>query len=248
MPCLPARQSWPDQCRSRVLACPAALQVNTHTHTFSITLFVYGKQKQQETATTTTSGQWTIAMWMDLTDTDLCTRQSHLWPRWATSRIDRCIVRPGIPPGSKLPRTARWRNRTRWWPPLQGKRSQEIVRRGYLYSCIFTLDWTRAFTGIGPLLLVSFLLSFTERHVYKLLLLPSKRDSCCVPLSARGKEVSCQSSLASVCWATDKYFHSAPGAARADDCSTAHTLHTLWYKWHICPIPAWVIYKTRAGV
>lgn len=41
MPCLPARQSWPDQCRSRVLACPGALQVNT----LSITLFKSGKQQ-----------------------------------------------------------------------------------------------------------------------------------------------------------------------------------------------------------
>lgn len=35
---------------------------------------------------------------------------------------------------------------------------------------------------------IVFLLSFTERHVYKLLLRPSKRDSCLVPLPPRGKE------------------------------------------------------------
>lgn len=129
MPCLPARQSWPDQCRSRVLACPGALQVNTYTHTHIFHYTVCVRQiTKTRTARTTTSGQWTMAMWMDLTDTDLCTRQSHLWPRWATSRIDRCIVRPGTPSGSKPSRTARWRNRTRWWPPLQGKKSQEIVR------------------------------------------------------------------------------------------------------------------------
>lgn len=44
MPCLPARQSWPDQCRSRVHACPGALQVNT----LSITLFMSGKQQWQQ--------------------------------------------------------------------------------------------------------------------------------------------------------------------------------------------------------
>lgn len=107
-----------------------------------------------------------MAMWMDLTDTDLCTRQTHLWPRWATSRIDRCIVRPGTPSGSKPPRTARWRNRTRWWPPLQGKKSQEIVRLGYLYSCIFTLDWTRGFTRMGRSTSVSFFYCLSRNDMF----------------------------------------------------------------------------------
>lgn len=78
---------------------------HTHTHIFHYTVCV--QQITKTRTVTTTSGQWTMAMWMDLTDTDLCTRQSHLWPRWATSRIDRCIVRPGTPSGSKPPRTAR---------------------------------------------------------------------------------------------------------------------------------------------
>lgn len=188
MPCLPARQSWPDQCRSRVLACPGALQVNTYTHIHFPLHCLCTANNKNKNSNNNNKWTWTMAMWMDLTDTDLCTRQSHLWPRWATSRIDRCIVRPGTPSGSKPPRTARWRSRTRWWPPLQGKKSQEIVRLGYLYSCIFTLDWTRGFTRVVGSTWVSFLLSFTERHVYKLLLRPSKRDSCLVPLPPRGKE------------------------------------------------------------
>lgn len=176
-------------------------------------------------------------MWMDLTDTDLCTRQSHLWPRWATSRIDRCIVRRGTPPGSKLPRTARWRNTTRWWPPLQGKKWQEIVRLGYLYSCIFTLDWTRAFTGLGHYFWYLFYCLSRNDMFTSCFYCRRNRTVVLFPFPRGGKEISCQSSLASACWATDKYFHSAPGAARADDCSTAHTLHTLWCKWYICPIP-----------
>lgn len=157
-----------------------------------------------------------MAMWMDLADTDLCTRQSHLWPRWATSRIDRCIVRPGTPSGSKPPRTARWRNRTRWWPPLQGKKSQEIVRLGYLYSCIFTLDWTRGFTRMGRSTSVSFFIVFHGTTCLQVAFtaVETGQLSCSPSPEREGvlrQEVSCQSSLATVWWATDKYFHSAPG-------------------------------------
>lgn len=142
-----------------------------------------------------------MAMWGNSTDTDtdLCTRQSHLCPRWATSRIGRCIVRPGIPSGKISPRTARWRSMTRWWRPLQGRKSQEYIRAEWMYSCIFILDTMREFRGLGTALVsISFLLSFTKRHVYKLLLRLSKRDSCVFPSFYRVWGVDVLSILAGV--------------------------------------------------